>query len=233
MINPLKLDRPPAVENWSRTQYPEVQKTAKKLFSFLKGGPIWNYNVTRDCGRYYIEDQIDLGMARKIVESKGSPIGRPYNREAVEALFAYFGENPLDVVRGFDQMVEWFPLGPKIVVPVKPMAVIRHDGGFSPVFLNPWAEIGFDSYQASLYMTVIEESIFRITDFENSSGKIIFLPKHEAVEGGPKRKAVVWERGQFPLLSKTELNDQVRIFLESKRLAQKWAKEFNESEGQK
>lgn len=229
MINVKKLERPPAVENWSRMQYRDVQRTAKKLFSFVRGGPIWNYNVCRDCARFYVEDGIERSVANQIVSMKGSSLGRPYNKQAVDALFDYLEKNPIEGVRAFDQMVEWFPLGPGVVVPIRPLTVVRQQGYFSPIFLNPWAEIAFDDYQASLYMTVLEKSIFRLTDFENSPGQIIFLPKHQKMEGGPNRKAVVWNRGEFPLLSDSELNDQIRIFTEGKAIATRMVREFNEA----
>lgn len=59
-----KLENPPAAENWSRMQHPEVQRTAKKLFSFLKSRLSWNYSVSRKCAKFYIEDQIDRATAR-------------------------------------------------------------------------------------------------------------------------------------------------------------------------
>lgn len=224
MINTGKLLRPPTVENWSRMQHPEVNRTAKKLFSFIRGGPSWNYQPTRNVARYYVEDRIDRATGLQIVGKAGSALGRPHNRQAVEALFDFFESNPLDGVKAFDQMVEWFPLGPDVLVPIKPLTVIRMDGHFAPIFVNPWAEIALDDYQASLYMSVLERSIFRLTDFEDSPGKIIFLPKkHDA----GKREAVVWKRGDYPQMSDTELNEQIRVFTEGRVLAARWAEEHN------
>lgn len=227
MIDVRKLNKPPAVENWSRMQYPDVARTAKRLFSFIKGGPNWNYNICRSCARYYIEDGIDRQVAERIVSSKGSELGRKYNAEAVAAFFDLVEESPIEGVRAFDQMVEWFPLGPGVVVPIRPLAVVRLEGQFAPIFLNPWSEIAFDEYQASLYMTVLEKSIFRLTDFENSDGQIIFLPKYDDPLKKKKRKPVVWRRGQYPTLTDVDLNEQIKVFTEGKAIAARLAEEYN------
>lgn len=224
-----KLDNPPAAENWSRMQYPEVQRTAKKLLSFLKSSISWNYSISRKCAQYYVEDGISREQAIKIVETKGSAIGRPFNREVVDAWFDMVDAEPIQGVRAFDQLVEWFPLGRGISVPIRPLTVIRQSGRFAPIFFNPWSKIAFSSYQASLYMSVLEHSLFRLTDFEDSQGKIIFLPSVKDEYGQTNRKPLIWERGQFQLLSQKELNEQVRIFSESRMLAKRWYQEYLET----
>lgn len=220
-----KINRPPAAEHWSRMQHPDVLRTAKRLFAFLRGSVSWNYQSTRQVARYYVEDHIDRATAQRIVATKGNPAGRPFNRSAVDAFFDYVESFPIDGVPAFHELVEWFPIGQGAAVPIKPLSVIREAGRFQPIFLNPWSQIAFDPYQASLYMTILEKSLFRLTDFEESSGKVIFLPKMDCDKPDGKRQAVVWKRGQFPLLSDKDLNDQVRIFSESKQIAMVWFKE--------
>ncbi|MEF3048507.1 hypothetical protein [Pseudotabrizicola sp. L79] len=225
-----KINRPPAAEHWSRMQHPEVNRTAKRLIAFLRGSVTWNYQATRNAARYYIEDAIDRETAQKTVAMKGNPAGRPHNRDAVDAFFDYVENFPIRGVPAFTSLVEWFPIGPDAKpLPIRPLSVTREGGLFVPNFLNPWSEIAFDSYQASLYMTILERSVFRLTDFEDSPGRIIFLPKWQIGPREWKRKAVIWTRGQFPLLSDRELNDQIRIFIESKEIASKWFREHFDS----
>lgn len=221
-----KINRPPAAEHWSRMQYTEVMRTARSLFAFLRGSVTWNYQATRNVARYYIEDAIDRQTARKIVEMKGNPTGRAFNKDAVDAFFDYVEEFPIRGVLAFTNLVEWFPIGPGAAVPIKPLSITREEGFFVPNFLNPWSEIAFDPFQASLYMSILERSVFRLTDFEDSPGRIIFLPKYQIGPKEWKRKAVIWKRGQFPLLSDRDLNDQIRIFVESKEIASKWFREY-------
>ena len=216
-----KIDRPPAAENWSRLQNPQVDRTARNIFNFVRSSPVWNYNPSRKAARFYIEDGISREMGLKVATMKGNPLGHKYNVEVVHAWFDMVAKTPIEGVRAFDRLDERLPIGPGLFVPVKPLTVIREGGQFAPIFFNPWSEIAFDDFQASLYMTALEASIFRLTDFEDSPGRIIFLPKIVCGSGEKHRRPVVWERGQHTLLSQAELNDQIRVFCESKEIARK------------
>lgn len=215
----LKIDRPPAAEHWSRMQHPDVDRTAKKIFAFLRGGITWNYTPSRLVAKYYIEDGISRSTGLKLINERGNRNGRSYNLEVVNSFFDMVEETPIVGLRSFSELVEWFPIGPRIAVPIKPLSVTREEGCFVPNFFNPWSTIAFDSYQASLYMTILEKSLFRLTDFENSPGRIIFLPRQQVGPSEWRRRPVVWERGQFPLLTDKDLNEQVRIFVKSRDLA--------------
>lgn len=229
MSNLNKINRPPAAEHWSRMQHPEVLQTAKSVFAFLRGSVTWNYTAARNAALYYIEDGIDRATAYRVVEMKGNPVGRPFNRDAVDAFFDYVEEFPILGVPAFKGLVEWFPIGQGAAVPIKPLSVTRESGFFVPNFLNPWSEIAFDPFQASLYMTILEKSVFRLTDFEDSPGRIIFLPKRQIGPKEWKRRAVLWSRAEFPILSDRDLNDQIRIFAEGKEIAAKWFRDYLDS----
>lgn len=219
MIKVDKIDRPPAAENWTRMQSPDVDRTAKNIFNFFRGQPLWGYQTGRKVAQCHIEDGIDRATGLKMVERFGSSLGRPFNRELVLAFFDYVEENPFDGVKAFDGVVEYFPLRRSSFIPIKPLTVIRQDGHFTPVFLCPWSNVNFDSFQRSLLMTVLERSLFTLTDFEDSPGKILFFPKRKQ-KGEPEvRKPMIWSRGQFPLLSDKDLSEQVKIFFEGKEKA--------------
>ncbi len=227
----LKLDRPPAAEHWSRMQHPDVQRTAKKLYAFMRGSVAWNYGPSRQVAKYYIEDGIDRKVAIGIVSKKGSPLGREYNIDATNCFFDLVEAHPIDGLRSFDDLLEWFPIAPKAAIPIRPLSVTREGGSFVPNLLNLWSEIAFDDYQASLYMTILEKSIFRLTDFENSPGRIIFLPKQELSPGVWRRSPVVWKRGDFDLLSDNDLNDQIRVFAEGKEIARVLYQDYLDRKG--
>jgi hypothetical protein len=82
-------------------------------------------------------------------------------------------------------------------------------------------------------MTILEQSVFRLTDFEDSPGRIIFLPKIEVSAGEWIRRPVIWKRGQFPLLTDRELNEQLRVFSESKELARVLLQDWLDRKGKK
>jgi hypothetical protein len=226
MTSLLKIDRPPAAEHWSRMQHPDVSRTARKYFNFLRGSPRWSYQPCRLAARYYIEDRISRAVAMRVIQRRGSPLGWKHNEDAVNAFYDLVELFPIEGLHAFSDLVEWFPIAPKAAIPIKPLSVTREKGSFVPNLLNPWSEIAFDGFQASLYMTILEKSLFRLTDFENSPGRIIFLPKMERNPGEWCRTPVVWSRGQFPLLSDRELNEQMRVFAESKEIAKVLYQEY-------
>ncbi|MHA3980409.1 hypothetical protein ACW9UR_22280 [Halovulum sp. GXIMD14794] len=215
----VKIDRPPTAENWTRMNYPEVDKTTRAIFRAAKGLPTWNYNVSRVAAKSRIEHRIDLPTALTMVERYKNKIGRPFNKEVVEAFFDYEAGEPIDGLPAFDDLVEAFPLRRGISIPIKPLTVVREGKHFVPLFLCPWSTVNLDRFQASLLMTVLEKSLFTLTDFEDSEGKILFFPKVACGTGVRVRRPMVWRRGQFPLLSDNELADQVRVFMESRDAA--------------
>ncbi len=221
-----KIDRPPSAENWSRMQHPDVTKTARSIFTFVKGGPVWNYLPSRKATKFHIEDGIDRAMAVKIASRHGSALGRSFNVELVHAFFDFVEQNPIPGVRAFDELVEWFPLRRGVAIPIKPLAVVRQDGQFTPIMLCPWSNIAFNEYQASLFMTVLEKALFTLTDFQDSQGLVLFFPTCEVSPRVWQRKPTIWRRGDVPLLNDADLNDQIRIFFESRELARVWYQDF-------
>lgn len=215
MITLSKLNRPPAVENWSRMQHPELGKTTRKTYGFISGGPVWNYMPARRCAMDSLTLGLDRETALKAVRRAGNKLGRSYNADLIEAWFDYLALNPMDGVPLFAGLVERFPLGPGLEVPVKPTSVVRDRGSFSPIFMVPWSDFALDDYQVRLFMTILEMSIFRQSDFEDSPGKVLFFPKQEEAGKVWRRRPRIIERGQYNLLSKDEVDEQVRIYLES------------------
>jgi hypothetical protein len=214
-----KIDRPPAAENWVRMQHPNVDQTTRAVFNFLRGSPTFNYSVGKSAARAKIEDQIPRKMAEEMVLRSKGDVSRKFNLELIRAFLDYEELNPIDGVKAFDEYSENFMLSRSIWIPVRPLTVIREAGSFTPIFLCPWSRVSLDTYQASLLMTILEDVVFSHTDFEDSEGKILFFPKVPGEFGTMFRKPMIWKRGQFPLLSKSDLTDQIRIFLESKNLA--------------
>lgn len=221
-----KLDRPIAAENWARLQTPDVSHTARKMYNFLRGGAAWSYDPSRKVVRYQVEDRIDRETGLRIVRSAGSKLGRPYNEELVTAFFDWIEKNPIDGVPAFANFVEWFPLRRGTAIPIRPVAVVRESGRFDPIMLCPWTAESLDPFQRSLFMTILERSLFSLTDFEDSAGQILFFPKVRQDDGKLVRVSRVWRRGDYPLLSDTELQDQVRIYFESREIARAMYRDF-------
>jgi hypothetical protein len=64
-------------------------------------------------------------------------------------------------------------------------------------------------------MTILEDAIFSLTDFAESDAEIVFLP--EGHDG--RRRAEVWHRGDYQLLSEHELRCQMEVFLSAREAA--------------
>ncbi|MBB1498497.1 hypothetical protein [Paracoccus sp. MC1862] len=216
-----KLNRPPAAENWARLQHPSVGETTKKLYCFMKGSPTWNYLPARNASLYHIEDRISRATALEVVERSGSRLGRPYNIELINAFFDHAEKSPFDGVPAFKGFSQFFPLGRNVGIPVRPLAVVRRNGRFSPIFLCPWSSEGLSQYQKSLYMTILEKAIFTLTDFDDAEGQVLLFPKCSVQGGVKKRTPVVWRRGEVPLLSDKDFLDQIKIFFEGQKMAAK------------
>lgn len=211
----MKVDNPPSAENWSRMQHPEVAATSNDIFKFLKGRPQFTYEAFRRTTRYRIHDRIVLEHALRINSEFGSELGRKHNEDAIRAFFQFEESHPIEGLPIFAEVIEHYPLSRDCRIPIKPVSVIREDGRFVPVFVIPWTQWAFDDFQASLYLTILDRSIFTLTDFEDSQAKILFLPRFGLNKDAP-RTPVLWSRDQFPLLSDNDFADQIRVYWEGR-----------------
>jgi hypothetical protein len=189
-----------------------VSRTAKAILRFAKGQPGFNYQP----GYHGIKDHIELGIGREqavaLASIKGAPAGRTQNIELVEAFFDYDTErgysslNPI----GFD--VEYFRVSRSVKVPVAPLSIIRERGKFVPIFLCGWAKNPLRLLQRRLLMTIYEDAFLSLTDYQQAPAEVLFFPKNEEQEER-RREPELWLRGDYELLSKTELDDCVEIFV--------------------
>lgn len=69
-------------------------------------------------------------------------------------------------------------------------------------------------FQRRVLMTIFEDAIFSLTDFEDSDAEIVFLPEINGV-----RHPEVWHRGDCNLLSQIEMKNQLEVFLSARASA--------------
>lgn len=110
----------------------------------------------------------------------------------------------------YDQFVEPYRASRDVKIPVKPLIVISEDGMLKPLFIVGWASMPLTLYQRRLLMTVIEDAVFSLTDFQRSTGEFVCFPRI-----GPNRRPEVWQRGDFELLSRVAMEDQLAIYSEA------------------
>lgn len=210
----VKLERPPFAHNWVRHNFPDVSRTTKALVSFSEGSP----QITYAAGMPIIRDRIAMRLesetAIKAAATRGHKKSQPYVVEFVKAFLEY------DVVRNYsgqpsyDQYVAPFQISRDIRIPVKPLVVISENGALVPIFVVGWASMPLTLFQRRLLMTLLEDAVFSLTDFQNSPGEFISFPYLKGTNSG-RRSPLVWKRGDYGLLSPSQMKEQVDIYLEA------------------
>lgn len=207
-----KLDRPPYVHNWVRYNHPEELKTTKSLVAFATNIP----QITYVAGSSIIRDRIALGLDRetalKAAETRGHERSRKYVVEYVEAFYRYDEIRKYSGLPSFDEYVAPYRLSREVQVPVKPLIVISEKGVLVPLFIVGWAAMPLTVFQRRLLMTVFEDAVFSLTDFQRSPGEFVSFPRSEQSNSG-SRTPEIWRRGDYDLLSEQDMKDQTEIYL--------------------
>lgn len=213
-----KLDRPPAGANWVRLVREDVLSTVSAILAFIRGIPPFNYRPAYIAIRDVIEWGSNEETALRIVSEKGSPAGRAQNKALLRAFLEYDRTRRFSAANPVTFEPGYFAVSREVRVPVAPLSVIREHGRFLPIFLCGWNSIPLSTFQRRLLMTIIDDAFLSLTDFASSPAEVLFFPKDPLSKEG-KRTAEVWHRGQYALLSKSELDQAVEIFVEARRAA--------------
>lgn len=209
-----KLDRIPAAPNFVRYNFDDLTKTLKAYVAFAKGMPTVSYvagiKIVRDLVLGWTSPEQAMVTARRM---KNSPSRIPVV-EFVDAFCKYATGRDFQGLPAFSEFATSFAPGRNLFVPVKPTVVSREAGKFRPTFVFGWKSVPLNDFQRRLLMTILEDAIFSLTDFQNSDADIIFLPEIDGV-----RQPEVWNRGDYELLSQSQLRDQMELFLSARELA--------------
>lgn len=209
-----KLDRIPGAPNFVRYNYEDLIKTTKAYVAFAKGMPTVSYQagitIIRDLvlGWCSIENAKTATRRLKDSPSKAAVI------EFVDAFCIYFQQRNYLAAPSYSEFSASFAIGRDLFVPAKPTLIAREDGQLKPVFVFGWKSVPLTVFQRRLLMTILEDAIFSLTDFEHSDAEIVFLPEVDGV-----RMPEVWHRGDYNLLSDVELKNQMELFLSARSAA--------------
>lgn len=213
----LRLDRPPAGQNWARLVRNNTPRTTKALLQFLEAIIPFTYQT----GTAAIRDEFFFGIgeatAIRVTQLGGAPAGRSQNKEFVQAFFEHHRVRryPIGVSVEFER--QWFRISRDVAVPVSPLAVIRENERFVPIFVCGWSDLALDLSQRRLLMTIIEDAFLSLTDYQDSPAEFLFFPRRITDDGSTKRRtAEVWKRGDYELLSQTDLDEHVQRFLNAR-----------------
>jgi hypothetical protein len=213
-----KLDRPPYVHNWVRYNYPDKWKTANEIVAFAKNAPQVTYAAGSSIVRDRIALKLDRETALKAALTTGHKKSRPHVADFVNAFYDYDATRNYTGLPSYDQFVEPYRIGREIKIPVKPLIIISEQGVLKPVFVVGWATMPLVRFQVRLLMTVLEDAVFSLTDFQKSPAEFVSFPRTEKSKTAP-RAPQVWTRGDYDLLSKVEMKQQADIYLEALSLA--------------
>lgn len=203
-----KLDKIPGAPNFVRYNFQDLKKTLKAYVAFAKGMPSVSYAqgivIIKDLVLGLIGPDQAMIAARKLKESPS----RNAVIDFVDAFCLYAQHRSYQATPSYSDFSAYFPIARDLFVPVKPTLVAREHGQLKPVFVFGWKSVPLTDFQRRLLMTILEDAIFSLTDFEASDAEVVFLPEIDGV-----RRPEVWHRGDYSLLSDTELRDQLELFL--------------------
>jgi hypothetical protein len=205
-----KIDRPPSAHNWVRYNYPDELKTAKAIVSFVTGAPQVTYAAAAPIIRDRMVLKLDRATALAAASTRGHIKSRPHVFEYVSAFLDYDEVRNYSGSPSYDQEVAAFQISRDIRLPAKPLVVISEGGILKPIFMVGWSTMPLTLHQRRLLMTVLEDAVFSLTDFQNSPGEFVSFPRGDNSQA---RSPEVWRRGDFELLSPAEMKEQIEIYL--------------------
>lgn len=205
-----EMRRPPSLANWVRLNDRRRDETALRITRFVLSKP------RHALGQVYqlIADYVTLGRdatnVRKGIDLITNPLVRKLGHEIATALIPWLDENDIKGVRAFDGMIERYPIGRGIMIPVKPTFVYNRDGKLTPVFIIGWTSSSLSVFQKRLLATMINEVILTQEDFEGSDALILFVPRMKFSKSHREVREM-WI-GKSSLLTKDELRAQFHCY---------------------
>lgn len=213
-----KLERPPHVPNLVRYIHEDVPSTVKALVAFARNRPSRTYVAGNGIVQHRLILGIDRRTALKAAAEHGHASSRSINVEYVKAFFDYDEEHGVSGTPSFDQMVEPYRVSRTVSVPVKPLAVCSEKGRLKASFSLGWSTLPLTRQQWRLKMTMIEDAVFTLTDFEDARGVFYAFPREKKTDAD-SRKPFIVNRGDFELLTASELKEQLDVYLTALELA--------------
>lgn len=206
-----KLDKIPGAPNFVRYNFDSLIKTTKAYVQFAKGMPTVSYVAGIILIRDLVLGLSDVTQTRKAADRLKNSPSKSAVVAFVDAFCIYSQERLYEATPSYSDFSTSFQIGRGLYIPVKPTLVAREGGQLKPIFVFGWKTVPLNLFQRRLLMTILEDALFSLTDFQESDGEIVFLP-----EIGGVRIPEVWHRGDYDLLSEIELRNQMEVFLSAR-----------------
>jgi hypothetical protein len=224
-----KLDRPPSAANFVRFIDDSVLKTTKYIVSFAVGMPLFNYQDAYKQMRDRIQFGISIETALRGIEGRGSPLGRMHNNSLICAFFNWDRVRRYSASNIVEFETAYYRVSREILVPVSPLSVIRENGKFLSLFVCGWNNLTLNLLQRRFLRTIYEDAFLSLTDYSTSPAEFLFFPQDKTLTDLqnlpfeiPKkmiRKHEVWDRNDYEVLSNSDVNELLHIFIQSREQA--------------
>jgi hypothetical protein len=206
-----KLDKIPGAPNFVRYNFEDLVKTLKAYVAFAKGMPTVSYVPGMTIVKELVLGLTDVEQAKKTARRLKPSPSKQAIIEFVDAFCIYAADRQYQATPSYSDFSVYFPIARDLFVPVKPTLIARENGQLKPVFVFGWKSVPLTAFQRRLLMTILEDAIFSLTDFEGSDAEVVFLPEIDGV-----RTPEIWHRGDYELLSDVELRNQIELFLSAR-----------------
>ncbi|MBD8701336.1 hypothetical protein IFT54_16090 [Sphingomonas sp. CFBP 13714] len=214
-----KILRPPSAQNCARlNSIGDESETTRLIVNFALGIPPFNYiSAIKQCSTH-VQFGLSLETAKNAVLRSGSPAGRQQNAAFVEAFFNYDETRGYSRLRNVENFDGEYRLSRDVRVPTRPTFTILENGELVPVSLCGWKSLPLDIAQMRFWMTMLEEGLYSHADYRRSAAEIVFLLGNTGGIDSP-RIAHVIKRGDYTLLSRSEMRDQADLYVKAQAAA--------------
>ena len=171
------MRRPPSLANWVRLNDRRRDETAIRITRFVLSKPRHALSQVYKLIADYVTLGVSAATTRTGIDLIVNPLVRKLGHEIATALIPWLDKNEVKGIRAFDGMVERFPIGRNIMIPVRPSFVYRRDDKLTPVFIIGWSSSPLTEYQKRLLSTMVHKVILTQEDFEGSDALILFVPR--------------------------------------------------------
>lgn len=224
-----RLEAPPHVPHWVRYNYRDLDRTIKEILGFARSFPKYTYSHAMKLLGDRLQFRAEWETLLKSAKVDGRANSRYLCVELLEAFQLFEQTHDLVGYKAYDFEVLPWRISADVSVPVKPLTTLLKNGRLEPVFVFGWADFPLDDFQIRLMMTVIEDALFSLSDYQNSKGHFIVLPR---VGKSRVRKGRVWHRGDYDLLTSEEVSVQVDTYLKALEVVKKTIARTDEVRGE-
>jgi hypothetical protein len=202
--------RVPSLQHFSALLGGSSTQIEKRIRGLSKLPPV-SYAQLRD---HWIIDLIRLNVPISQIEKACSllrgELNRKCNFEAIAAIAEYIHQRKLQSLFLVDKL--YYPIGRGLQVPVNPAGVIVENGQPKVFWPSFWKRNKFDPLTGAVFGSILERSIFRLTDYRDLPLTFVDL----SAEADAKDRSVkVLGRTDFGTLTDAELRAETDKFVEA------------------